>query len=287
MCKSFSDWARLFPKTFLMLCSVIFKSAKLEELSYTVALPTYRKQLAPYVKDGALDLRGIAFPYPEKPIHYANITSMLHDTFGGWLFNNDEWNSEFCDKFDKTAGEGVYCYSSEDVDMLIHQGDVVLDLGAWWGDFAAYAAKKGAAVYAFEPGANSIEMMRSMISMNKGFENLINIEPYGVGAKSDNAEFISGSFGAHFAVPERNGTERNGTERNGTERNKILFILFLSMTGQLTEISQSSILSKLTLRASSVICLRARSRFCVSLSRSYRFVLITAPTTRKFWKRSF
>jgi hypothetical protein len=141
---------------------------------------------------------------------------MLRDSFGGWLFNDDKWDAEFCDKWDKIAAEGVYNYSDKDVDMLIHEGDVVLDLGAWWGDFTAYAAKKKAIVYPFEPDNENVEMIKRMIEMNPGFERLINIQQYGVGAKAESVYYTDlggGSAQGHFAATEQNRTEQNRTEQ--------------------------------------------------------------------------
>lgn len=43
--------------------------------------------------------------------------------------------------------------------MTIHTNDIVIDAGAWIGDFSAYASKKGATVYAFEPVSETFEYL--------------------------------------------------------------------------------------------------------------------------------
>ena len=84
---------------------------------------------------------------------------------------------------DKRLTEGVYCYKKDEngCDITIHKGDVVLDLGAWIGDFSAYACKKGATVYAFEPSEETRLLLEKTVQYNKKAHGKIIIVPFGVG----------------------------------------------------------------------------------------------------------
>jgi FkbM family methyltransferase len=67
--------------------------------------------------------------------------------------------------------EGPYGYIDGDFDVTVKEKDVVIDAGAWIGDFAAYAAyaaSKGATVYAFEPVEDSYNVLCKTQKLNKG-----------------------------------------------------------------------------------------------------------------------
>jgi FkbM family methyltransferase len=73
------------------------------------------------------------------------------DTFAIPMYWNDNHHKSIVEKLDNYLGEGPYGYTDDEIDVTVKQGDVVFDAGAWIGDFSAYAANKGAEVYAFEP----------------------------------------------------------------------------------------------------------------------------------------
>lgn len=50
--------------------------------------------------------------------------------------------------------------------MTIKKGDVVFDVGAWIGDFSAYAAWKGATTYAFEPTRDTYDWLCKTVRLN-------------------------------------------------------------------------------------------------------------------------
>jgi len=106
----------------------------------------------------------------------------MKDVLGVYLFNNDNYSYKYVDKLDKRLTEGVYLYQNDDgCDITIHEGDVVLDIGAWIGDFSAYACKKGATVYAFEPSKETRILLEKTVLYNKNNSGKITIIPYGVG----------------------------------------------------------------------------------------------------------
>jgi FkbM family methyltransferase len=64
---------------------------------------------------------------------------------------NDNYDKSVVEWIDQSANEGPYGYTDGAFDVIVKKGDIVIDAGAWAGDFSAYAASKGAKVYAFEP----------------------------------------------------------------------------------------------------------------------------------------
>ncbi|MDR2796415.1 MAG: hypothetical protein LBB47_06880, partial [Spirochaetaceae bacterium] len=78
---------------------------------------------------------------------------IFEDTFLIDCYYDDNYGKNIVDVLDKLMGEGPYGYTDESAgfDVRVKSGDVVIDAGAWFGDFSAYAASKGALTYAFEP----------------------------------------------------------------------------------------------------------------------------------------
>ena len=161
----------------------------------------YRK-LAPYFDGEKYDFNGIYLPLPPFENDYGNLAelySCFKDVLGVYLHNNDDYFWKYVDKLEKRLVEGVYCYhnAEEGIKILINKDDVVLDLGAWIGDFSAYASKKGAIVYAFEPLRETRVLLEKTVEYNKGNGGEIHIVPYGVG--SENASVTFYRYGGHAA----------------------------------------------------------------------------------------
>jgi FkbM family methyltransferase len=97
------------------------------------------------------DFNGIKFPdVPTR--HDLNILmAVFDDSFLSWCFFNDRYDRPFVEYIDKHLKEGLYGYVDGAFDVTVKEGDVVIDAGAWGGDFSAYSAVKGATCYAFEP----------------------------------------------------------------------------------------------------------------------------------------
>ena len=152
----------------------------------------YRK-LLPYFDGEKYDINGIFLPAPDED-DYGNLSELyccVKDVLGVYLHNNDDYHYEYVDELDKRLVEGVYCYQNpkESVEIMVNKGDVVLDLGAWIGDFSAYASKKGATVYAFEPLAETRAMLEKTALYNKDNEGEIYIVPLGVGSENESVTF--------------------------------------------------------------------------------------------------
>lgn len=150
------------------------------------ALLYAEKRLHPYFEGDKYNFNGICLPYKRE--NNLQLWDVVQDVFTCYLHNNDSYSANYVNRLDKKLPEGVYCFDDGNAKILINKGDVVLDLGAWIGDFSAYACFKGATVYAFEPSEqNRIELEKTIV-YNSG-EGQIYIEPYGVGEKTEELHF--------------------------------------------------------------------------------------------------
>jgi len=113
--------------------------------------------------DGAryYDFKGARIPYdPNYPMYKVFTDSLLI-----YCKNNDIYDSKLAREMD-ALWEGPYGYTGDGIDVRVHAGDVVIDAGAWIGDFSAYAAVKGATCYAFEPTPDIFDMLQKTAALN-------------------------------------------------------------------------------------------------------------------------
>lgn len=115
------------------------------------------------------DINGAVFPdfSSNKPAFYAFAFIIFDDTFLAPCFYNDNHDSSVIDKLDKHMIEGPYGYRKDSFDVTVSQNDVVIDVGAWAGDFSAYASSKGAVCYAFEPVATTFSLLNETAKLNR------------------------------------------------------------------------------------------------------------------------
>ncbi|MDR2795529.1 MAG: FkbM family methyltransferase [Spirochaetaceae bacterium] len=88
------------------------------------------------------------------------------DTFLFSLLLNDNYSAELVERLEGLMGEGPYGYTAENFDVTVKTGDVVIDAGAWIGDFSAYAAARGAVAYAFEPASATFNELQKTAALN-------------------------------------------------------------------------------------------------------------------------
>lgn len=126
------------------------------------------------------------------------------DTFVISCYFGDNYDKKIVEYVDKHTREGAYGYTDSitGFDVTIKDNSVVIDAGAWIGDFAAYAASKGATVYAFEPSPSILPILHETSSLNN--HKIIPV-PKGLGSKEEEKYFrdTGGSaFGNRFVDTE-------------------------------------------------------------------------------------
>ena len=107
--------------------------------------------------------------------------AIFKDTFLIPCMFHDNYEKRIAEEVDSNTPEGSYGYVDGDFDVRVKEGDVVIDAGAWIGDFSAYAASKGATVYAFEPCDETYEWLQQTSKLNG---NLIVPVRLGLGDKN-------------------------------------------------------------------------------------------------------
>lgn len=134
------------------------------------------------------DFNGIRLPKIENTYL---MRTVYEDSLSVYAEHNDNYSYTIVDDLDKKLPEGTYCYVGKNgEDITVKKGFLVIDAGAWLGDFSAYAAKKGAHVYAFEPSPANIAMLKKTIEYNKDSEGSITVVPLGLGEEEGSVSFF-------------------------------------------------------------------------------------------------
>ncbi|MDR1952267.1 MAG: FkbM family methyltransferase [Elusimicrobiota bacterium] len=107
---------------------------------------------------------------------------IFQDVFMFPCILNDDYNKETVELFDQCMMEGPYGYKDGNFDVTVKENDMVIDAGAWVGDFSAYAVSKGAVAYAFEPMNKLFELLKKTSELNGGKIYSIKL---GLGQKED------------------------------------------------------------------------------------------------------
>ena len=103
---------------------------------------------------------------PCDPKHQA--VDIFEDIFFIHCLCGGNYDSELVRKLDGYLTEGPYCFCGEGIDVTVESGDVVIDAGAWIGDFGAYASIRGATTYAFEPTKETYDLLCRTAELNQG-----------------------------------------------------------------------------------------------------------------------
>jgi FkbM family methyltransferase len=77
--------------------------------------------------------------------------------------------------------------------QIVSPGDRVIDVGAWIGPTALYAASLGGDVVAYEPDPKAVAEMRTNLELNTGFS--VSVRAVGLGTESGTAVLKSRSLG--------------------------------------------------------------------------------------------
>jgi len=115
-----------------------------------------------YLKGGIWDFNGIKLPNNEDIS--MELLECYKDTLFVFCHFNDNYHSCYTDLI--FSNEGAYGYQNDKMDVTVKKGDIVIDAGAWIGDFSAYASAKGAYCYAFEPNVHILNLLRITQQLN-------------------------------------------------------------------------------------------------------------------------
>jgi hypothetical protein len=114
------------------------------------------------------NFNGAMFPYLRG--EYAELfTYIFADTFLFSVLFNDNYPAALVERMGSVMEEGPYGYTAGNFDVTVKADDVVIDAGAWIGDFSAYAASRGAKVYAFEPTPDIFKKLQETAKLNTQF----------------------------------------------------------------------------------------------------------------------
>jgi hypothetical protein len=119
------------------------------------------------VHDRVFNFNGAFLPY-ETEQGRGVLSQVFADTFLVSLLFNDDYSAGLVEQLDKVLEEGPYGYIADRFDVTVKRGDIVIDAGAWIGDFSAYAAAKGAFSYAFEPTSKIFKVLQEAAELNRG-----------------------------------------------------------------------------------------------------------------------
>jgi FkbM family methyltransferase len=146
-------------KTHIKHTTNIWKTGVITPSIYQTSMELFWDQC---VIDGELEFNKIRFPdirgffgWISFPAIYADAI-MIHHLF------NDDYCSENSQMIESLDCEGPYFID----DIIVKKGDVVIDAGAYVGDFSAAAAVLGAKVYAFEPSPPVLPVIREVARLN-------------------------------------------------------------------------------------------------------------------------
>ena len=139
-----------------------------------------RRLIKTYTDGDIYRIRDAKLPKLDKADELLFFRNIFEDTFGGYVYLNDDYSGKIVDLCDGMLIEGFYGLVNDKVNVTVEPGDIVIDAGSWAGDFAAYASVKGAAVYAFEPTPSTFELLKKTADLNG------NITPVNKGLSDEN-----------------------------------------------------------------------------------------------------
>ncbi len=177
--------------------------------------PYLRKQA-----DGSLyfDFNGAKLPIVDSDKNYTDyelfVEAIYLDTFTIPCQYHDNHAKENVEKMiaEMPEGEGPYGYTDGKFDVTVKENDVVIDAGAWFGDFSAYAASKKAKCYAFEPIKRIHHVLLNTAQINNTTTDIyIDAICQGLSDKKGRLKFEDAS-GSSKAVGEAAETDETGIE---------------------------------------------------------------------------
>jgi FkbM family methyltransferase len=169
------------------------------------ALTKRRKKT--YLSQNCYLLKEAKIPLLEPHDEALFLSEVLEDTFYPYLYLEDNYDVNDVTSLEKLMPEGfyIYCDRTHGIDLRLRPDDIVIDAGAWIGDFSAYASTCGARSYAFEPLPKTFEILRKTSRLNK---NIIAVN-MGLGVQKEEL--------AMFADERKTGSASISTRRRSSQ----------------------------------------------------------------------
>lgn len=155
-------------QTIFMVFASCFNSV-FTYLSLAIERKTFLKRYLKKNKNGTkyFDINNARLPYLSKKYLIPLARYCFYETFFVSCYYHDDYTKRIVEALVPFTNDGPYGYQDGDFDVTVKQNDIVIDAGAWIGDFSAYAASKGALVYAFEPTPEVHDILKSTAALNK------------------------------------------------------------------------------------------------------------------------
>jgi FkbM family methyltransferase len=148
-----------------------------------------KKWLKQNEEESYFDFNGAKFPdISDSPEKMGPFRGIFEDTFLFPCYFNDKYDKETVEHLDQYMIEGPYGYVDGYFDVTVKKNDIVIDAGAWIGDFSAYAASKDAMAYAFEPVSDTFHLLCKTASLNNTNDGKHKIYPIRKGLGSSESE---------------------------------------------------------------------------------------------------
>lgn len=117
-------------------------------------------------EDKTYHIKDMRFPELNEAAERNLLGPVFDDTFCSYYYFDDKYDEATVDYCDVMLGEGLYGLVNDKVNVTVEPGDIVIDAGAWIGDFAAYASVRGATTYAFEPLGTNFAILQKTAELN-------------------------------------------------------------------------------------------------------------------------
>jgi hypothetical protein len=137
----------------------------------------------------------------DTPEEVETLMYVFNDSFLFPCFLNDNYDRKRVEYFDfymapQPKYEGPYGYTDGAFDVSLNSINrgVVIDVGAWIGDFSAYAVSKGATVYAFEPAKNTFLLLCKTRDLNSDKGQIVPVQK-GLGSEECEMDMILQEYG--------------------------------------------------------------------------------------------
>lgn len=117
-------------------------------------------------EDRTYHVKDIRFPELNEADERLFFNLVFEDTFCSYYYFGDKYDEATVDYCNEMLDEGLYGLVNDAVNVTVKPGDIVIDAGAWIGDFSAYASVKGATCYAFEPTESTFAVLQKTAELN-------------------------------------------------------------------------------------------------------------------------